>query len=69
MVILLDFERFANRIGLPTRRATQVLDLFMQIPQETYELIDRSFLNDKMKRSYKRVIEKRRTRFVREPEE
>ena len=62
----LDFERFADRIGLPKKRAAQVLDMFMRIPQEAYALIDRSFLNDKMKRTYKRVIEERKTRFVRE---
>ena len=62
----LDFERFADRIGLPKKRAAQVLDMFMRIPQESYALIDRSFLNDKMKRTYKRVIEERKTRFVRE---
>ncbi|MBO5624765.1 MAG: HipA domain-containing protein [Prevotella sp.] len=62
----LDFERFAERIGLPKKRAASVLDMFMEIPQETYTLIDRSFLNDKMKRTYKRVIEERRTRFVRQ---
>ena len=61
----LDFERFAERIGLPKKRAASVLDMFMEIPQETYALIDRSFLNDKMKRTYKRVIEERRTRFIR----
>jgi serine/threonine-protein kinase HipA len=61
----LDFERFADRIGLPKKRADQVLDMFMRIPQETYALIDRSFLNDKMKRTYKRVIEERKTRFAR----
>ena len=64
----LDFERFAERIGLPKKRAGMVLDMFMQIPQETYDLIDRSFLNEKMKRSYKRVIEERRMRFIRESE-
>ena len=64
----LDFERFADRIGLPKKRATLVLDLFMQIPQDTYDLIERSFLNDKMKRTYKRVIEERLTRFVRQSE-
>lgn len=62
----LDFERFADRIGLPKKRAAQVLDMFMRIPQEAYALIDRSFLNDKMKRTYKRVIEERKTRFARE---
>ena len=62
----LDFERFAERIGLPKKRAASVLDIFMEIPQETYSLIDRSFLNDKMKRIYKRVIEERKTRFIRQ---
>lgn len=61
----LDFERFAERIGLPKKRADMVLDMFMDIPQETYTLINRSFLNDKMKRSYKRIIEERRERFIR----
>lgn len=61
----IDFERFADRIGLPKKRADMVLDMFMQIPEETYGLINRSFLSDKMKRSYKRVIEERRMRFIR----
>ena len=61
----LDFERFAERIGLPKKRADMVLDMFMDIPQETYALINRSFLNDKMKRSYKRIIVERRERFIR----
>lgn len=43
-----------------------VLDMFMEIPQETFALINRSFLNDKTKRSYKRIIEERRVRFTRE---
>ena len=64
----LDFERFAERIGLSKKRAASVLDMFMEIPEETYALIDRSFLNDKMKRTYKRVIEERRTRFGRQSE-
>lgn len=61
----LDFERFAERIGLPKKRAHMVLDMFMDIQQETYCLINRSFLNDKMKRSYKRIIEERKERFIR----
>lgn len=61
----LDFERFAVRIGLPHKRAERVLDMFMTIPQEAYAMIDRSFLNDKMKRSYKRVIEQRNHWFIR----
>ena len=64
----LDFERFAERIGLPMKRAKKVLDMFMEIPQESHALIDNSFLNDKIKRSYKRVIEERRLRFIRTSE-
>ena len=61
----LDFERFGERIGLPPKRVDMILDMFMGIPKETYALIDCSFLNDKMKRTYKRVIEERRVRFIR----
>ncbi len=61
----LDFERFAERIGLPQKRVNKILDMYMEIPKETNILIDNSFLNDKMKRTYKRVIEERRLRFVR----
>ena len=64
----LDFERFAQQIGMPSKRTTQVLDQFMAIPSETYTLIDNSFLSDKMKRHYKRVIEERNMRFVRKSE-
>ena len=61
----MDFERFAQRIGLPEKRVEKILNLFMEIHPESYALIDRSFLNDKMKRSYKRIIEQRRQWFVR----
>ena len=61
----LDFERFAERIGLPKKRADMVLDMFMEIPQETYALIDYSFFFFFLKRMYKRVIEERRVRFIR----
>ena len=64
----LDFERFAERIGLPRKRVDMILDMFMEIPKEAYTLIDHSFLNDKMKRYYKRVIEDRRVRFIRKSE-
>jgi serine/threonine-protein kinase HipA len=64
----LDCERFAERIGLPKKRADKVLDMFMEIPHDTYVLIEHSFMNDKMKRTYKRIIEERRVRFVRKSE-
>ena len=60
-----DFERFAQRIGLPAKRAERVLDLFMEFPPMVNDLIARSFLNDKMKRSYWRIINQRRQWFVR----
>ena len=60
-----DFERFADRIALPDKRAARVLDSFSTIHPEVYDLIDRSFLNDKMKRLYKRVIEQRQQWFIR----
>ncbi len=61
----LDFERFAQRIALPQKRADKILDMYMDIPRETYQLIDCSFLDNKMKRNYKRIIEERRLRFIR----
>ncbi len=64
----IDFERFAERISLPKKRIDMILDMFMEIPREVYALIDHSFLNDKMKRSYRRVIEERRVRFIRKSE-
>ena len=42
--------------------------LYRQIPQNVYSLIDSSFLNDKMKRNYKRVLEERTMRFIRKSE-
>ena len=61
----IDFKRFGQRIGLPEKRIEKVLDLYMDFPSEVYALIDRSFLNDKMKRNYKHTIEQRRQWYVR----
>ena len=60
-----DFERFAQRIGLPAKRAERVLDLFMKFPLMVNDLIASSFLNDKMKRGYWRIINQRLQWFVR----
>ena len=51
-----DFERFAMLIGLPIGRTKRVLDKYMEIPAETIELVNNSFLNDKMKRKYLRIV-------------
>ncbi len=60
-----DFERFAERIGLPAKRVKYVLDMFVIIPDNVLSLIERSFLNPKMKRMYERVIRERNAWFIR----
>ncbi len=61
----IDFERFARRIGVTEKRLTKILDKYMSIPDEAKTLIERSFLSDKMKRSYLRIITERTCRFIR----
>lgn len=60
-----DFERLGQRIGLPAKRTKRILDLFMGFPSMVNDLIARSFLNDKMKRSYWRIINQRCQWFAR----
>lgn len=61
----LDFERFGTHIGLRDSRIRKILDEFMNFPPKVYDLIDNSFLSDdKTRRTYKRIIEERRARFV-----
>lgn len=60
-----DFERFGERIGLVASRANKILDKFMRMPESAMGLVDRSFLNDKMKRYYLRVVNERIARFNR----
>lgn len=64
----LDFERFAERIGVIDPRAKRILDKYMCLPEKSRELIDRSLLTDKLKRKYIRIVEERIARFVRESE-
>lgn len=63
-----DFERFAMLIGLPTGRTKRGLDKYMEIPAETIELVNNSFLNDKMKRKYLSIADERTKRFIRKSE-
>ena len=60
-----DFERFGERIGLVASRANRILDKFMRMPESAMGLVERSFLNDKMKRYYFRVVNERIARFNR----
>ncbi len=64
----LDFERFGKLIGLREKRISAILDLFTSLPKESERLIANSFLNDKMKRTYLRIVNERITRFNRKSE-
>jgi serine/threonine-protein kinase HipA len=64
----LDFERFGAQIGLTDARIKRVLDKYMLIPEQTTKLVGNSFLNDKMKRTYLRIVDERVKRFVRKSE-
>lgn len=64
----LDFERFASKIGLVSKRANKILDRYMTLPEEALRLIDSSYLTEKMKRSYLRIVNERINRFTRASE-
>ena len=64
----LDFERFGKRIGIINTRLNRILDKYIQMPDETKKLVERSFLNEKMKRSYLRIVRERISRFIRTSE-
>ena len=60
-----DFERFGELIGLRPVRIAKIMDVFSAVPDTTKILIANSFLTDKMKRSYLRIVETRTQRFNR----
>lgn len=64
----LDFERFAERIGIAATRAKKILDKYVSLPEKSLELINQSLLTDKLKRKYIRIVNERIARFVRESE-
>ncbi|MBD5195570.1 MAG: HipA domain-containing protein, partial [Bacteroidales bacterium] len=64
----LDFERFGNKIGLVKRRMDKILDKYMSLPDGAIKLITQSYLPDKAKRNYIRIVNERITRFIRESE-
>lgn len=61
----LDFEKFATKIGLVSKRANKILDRSMTLPDGARQLIDRSYLSEKMKRNYIRIVNERISRFTR----
>lgn len=64
----LDFERFGKQIGLVYNRVNKVLDKYTSIPDKTKVLVSHSFLSDKMKRTYLRIVDERVKRFIRKSE-
>lgn len=64
----LDFERFGDCIGLVKSRVGRILDKYMQLPEPVTRLVGRSFLNNKMKRYYLRIVNERIARFTRSSE-
>ncbi|MFV0291347.1 MAG: type II toxin-antitoxin system HipA family toxin [Mangrovibacterium sp.] len=61
-----DFITFANRIGVLPQKRDAIIQLFSANHQLINELISHSFLNDKVKRMYKRSYQERMSRFLRE---
>ena len=61
----LDFERFGWRIGLLESRVARILDRYMLLPEASSKLVGRSFLSDKAKRNYLRIVNERIARFAR----
>lgn len=64
----LDFERFGIKIGLVWKRIDKILNKYTFLPDTAEILINRSFLTDKAKRNYMRIVKERISRFVRESE-
>ncbi len=65
----LDFYRFGRIIGIQEPSLNEILDNFTVLSATVKHLISNSFLNEKMKRSYLRVVRERIKRFVREAED
>ena len=61
-----DFITFGKRIGVLPKKLDSIIAMFSQEQPLVYQLIDRSFLEDKVKRMYRRSYEERLRRFVRE---
>ncbi len=64
----LDFERFGHKIGLVKRRMDKILNKYTSLPDGAIKLIAQSYLPDKAKRNYTRIVNERITRFIRKSE-
>ena len=61
----LDFDRFGRLVGLREKRISAILDLFNFLPVEAEQLVTNSFLDNKTKRNYLRIVKERLSRFNR----
>lgn len=60
-----DFERFGLKIGFVKKRMDKIIDKYTIIPDRTRKLVANSFLPEKMKRNYLRIVNERLSRFNR----
>lgn len=60
-----DFERFGDRIGLVKPRIGKILDKYTELPEKAKKLVESSFLSEKMKRTFLRIVAQRISRFIR----
>lgn len=60
-----DFERFGEKIGLVKKRVDKILNKYIDFPEEAKRLVGRSFLSEKLKRNYIRIVNERISRFNR----
>lgn len=60
-----DFYTFANRVGVLPKKRDEIIKIFSTENPLVYDLINRSFLDEKTKRMYKRSYQERLSRFLR----
>ena len=61
-----DFKDFGTLIGLRPKRVEKILDRYAGLPELSGYLIARSFLPEKYKRMYLRIVKERLARFARQ---
>lgn len=64
----IDFERFGTKIGLVKRRMDKILNKYTSLPEGALNLIAQSYLPEKAKRNYTRIVNERISRFNRKSE-
>lgn len=60
-----DFEEFGRAAGLMEKRVRRLLDRYRELPAEAIKLLSNSYLSDKAKRSYLRIVNERIARLNR----